>query len=100
MENIPANVKRPADHAAKAEAGGDDVLVNVDDLTIRVPRNLIDSYEATNTLYSGFTLPIIQQLGGDGEKVLEAATDDDGKISNRKVQQILVAAFTKAAQGN
>lgn len=100
MANIPANVKRPADHAAKAEAAGDAVTVDVDDLTIRVPRNLIDSYEVTNTLYSGFTMPVIQELGDDGDKVLEAAKDSDGKISNARVQQILVAAFTKAAQGN
>lgn len=100
MPNIPANAKRPADHAAKAEAAGDAVTVDVDDLTIRVPRGMIDSYEATNTLYSGFTLPVIQELGADGDKVLDAAKDVDGKISNSKVQKILVAALTKAAQGN
>lgn len=97
----------PQDHALAAEALGQSVHVTLDasvtgggPLSLDVPRDVVDSYEAISAVYSGFTMPIVQALSEqDREAVLDAARDDD-KVRNSVVQRILVAALTQAAQGN
>lgn len=101
MANIPATAKKPADHALKQEARGNDreVTLKSVDLTVTIPAELVDSYEASNAAYSGFTLPIIQEMGESGQAILEAATED-GKIRQSKVQRYLLEALNLAVQGN
>ena len=104
---VAAGAKVPQDHAVKAEALKEPVTVSLDpsvagvELTVRVPRELVDSYEAVQAVYAGFSMPVVQELSeGDRDAVLAAARDESGKISNSAVQRILVAALTQAAQGN
>lgn len=105
---VKAGAKLPQDHAAAAEAQDLPVKVTIDaatydgdaDLKLTVPRELVDSYEAINAVYSGFVLPIVQALDDASRQgILDAATDGTGKVRNSKVQGILVAALTQAAQG-
>lgn len=98
----------PQDHALKAEALGAPVHVELSadstgagPLSLDVPRDVVDSYEAISAVYSGFTMPVVQVFSeADREAVQAAATDESGKIRNSLVQRILVAALTQAAQGN
>lgn len=105
---VKAGAKLPQDHAVKAEAQGQPVKVTIEasmydgdsSLTVNVPRELVDSYEAVNAVYTGFAMPVMQQLDPTSRQaILAAATDDTGKVRNTLVQRILVAALTQAAQG-
>lgn len=104
---VQAGARLPQDHAAKAEAAGAPVTVTVPSdvtggapVTVIVPREIIDSYDAINAVYSGFTMPIMQALDEAGrDAIVEACRDGDGKTRASKVQAVLVSALTLAAQG-
>ncbi|RLP12265.1 hypothetical protein [Propionibacterium australiense] len=105
---VKAGAKLPQDHAAAAEAQGRPVKAVIEaatydggaDLTVAVPRDLVDSYEAVNAVYTGFVMPVMQALDETSRQaVLDAAADETGKVRNSVVQRILVAALTQAAQG-
>lgn len=105
---VTKGARLPQDHAVRAEALEQPVHVDLTDevtgagaLSLDVPREVVDSYEAVSAVYSGFTMPIVQAFSeGDREAVLEAARDKSGKVRNSVVQRVLVAALTQAAQGN
>lgn len=105
---VKAGARLPQDHAARAEAQGQPVKVTLtadqyggaEPLTVQLPRALVDSYEAVNAVYTGFVMPVMQELAPDARQaILDAATDETGKTRNTLVQRILVAALTQAAQG-
>ena len=42
---VPASVKKPADHAAKAEAKGEDITFDLDGVTYLMERDVVDDVE-------------------------------------------------------
>jgi hypothetical protein len=56
---VPSTAKKPADHAAKAEAKGEDIAFDHDGVTYTIERDVVDDVEILELIGDMTTNPIL-----------------------------------------